>query len=55
MEATAVSLARSVLDGVLSTAGTAVADEVARLAALLEKGTLVPVTGRLSAGPCGRH
>ncbi|RLM85855.1 disease resistance protein RPM1-like [Panicum miliaceum] len=32
MEATAVSLARSVLDGVLSSAGTAVADEVARLA-----------------------
>ncbi|WVZ65571.1 hypothetical protein U9M48_014912 [Paspalum notatum var. saurae] len=31
MEATAVSLARSVLDGVLSSAGTAVADEVARL------------------------
>ncbi|WVZ65572.1 hypothetical protein U9M48_014913 [Paspalum notatum var. saurae] len=31
MEATAVSLARSVLDGVLSRAGTAVADEVARL------------------------
>ncbi|XP_025803740.1 disease resistance protein RPM1-like [Panicum hallii] len=32
MEATAVSLARSVLDGVLKSAGTAVADEVARLA-----------------------
>ncbi|CAL5087336.1 unnamed protein product [Urochloa decumbens] len=31
MEATAVSLARSVLDGVLSNAGAAVADEVARL------------------------
>ncbi|KAF8768978.1 hypothetical protein HU200_007056 [Digitaria exilis] len=31
MEATAVSLARSVLDGVLSNAGSAVADEVARL------------------------
>ncbi|XP_047085070.1 disease resistance protein Pik-2-like [Lolium rigidum] len=31
MEATAVSLARSVLDGVLSSAGNAVADEVARL------------------------
>ncbi|XP_062198511.1 disease resistance protein PIK6-NP-like [Phragmites australis] len=31
MEATAVSLARSVLDGVLSSAGSAVADEVARL------------------------
>ncbi|KAL6845964.1 hypothetical protein ACP4OV_023412 [Aristida adscensionis] len=31
MEATAVSLARSVLDGVLSGAGSAVADEVARL------------------------
>jgi hypothetical protein len=31
MEATAVSLARSVLDGVLSSAGAAVADEVARL------------------------
>nr|CAB3457605.1 unnamed protein product [Digitaria exilis] len=31
MEATALSLARSVLDGVLSSAGSAVADEVARL------------------------
>jgi hypothetical protein len=31
MEATAVSLARSVLDGVLSSAGSAIADEVARL------------------------
>jgi len=30
-------------------------EPAAVVGALLENDTLVPVTGRLSAGPCGRH